>query len=481
MPEATVTRRNLILILASTTALSALALTAARARDVPKVVTGFVANVVCTDTFVSGLDPARVLTETISAMPGTGLISWALDYRVDRARKDVTVTLFGLGRSHAIYRGEGLGCYLDHGGAVADISAPASDARAALLPDIGGPAVVEPQTPQLALALDRAFAEPDKAAPRNTRAVVVLKDGRVVAERYAAGIGIDTPLLGFSATKSVMSALAGIVVRKGALKLYEPVPIAAWQGVDDPRRSITLDHLLRHTAGLALGSSLQASLASALEPVNRMKFMEPDMAVYAESMPPESAPGAAWNYHDGNTVILAHLIRQASGGTASGMMRFARQELFDPLGMRHVTIEFDASGNAEGSSQMLASARDWARFGQLYLNDGIAGGKRILPEAWVKYSASPTPNAWVGMGAGFWTNLGDSFGASYRAEHGWPRDAFFAKGTIGQYVIIIPSERLVIVRLGRSPNWPPEADGVFDLVRDVVAATGDKAKLAGAN
>ena len=113
-------RRNLIiLILASTTALSALALSAASARDVPKVATGFVANVVCTETFVSGLDPARVFAETTSAMPGAGQISWALDYRVDRVRKDVTVTLFGLGRSHAVYRGEGLGCYLDHGGAVA--------------------------------------------------------------------------------------------------------------------------------------------------------------------------------------------------------------------------------------------------------------------------------------------------------------------------------------------------------------------------
>ena len=117
----------------------------------------------------------------------------------------------------------------------------------------------------------------------------------------------------------------------------------------------------------------------------------------------------------------------------------------------------------------------------LYLGDGVVGGRRILPAGWVKYSASPTPNAWVGMGAGFWTNLGDSFGASYRIERGWPRDAFFAKGTIGQYVIIVPSERLVIVRLGRSPNWPPEADGVFELVRDVIAATGNKAKVARGN
>src|SRR5689334_25137693 len=138
-PEPSMSRKKLFLILAVSTALSALALSAARARDVPKVATGFVANVVCTETFVSGLDPARVFAETMSAMPGTGLISWALDYRVDRARKDVTVTLFGLAQSHAVYRGEGLGCYLDHGGAVADISVPAPDANAVLLPEIAGP------------------------------------------------------------------------------------------------------------------------------------------------------------------------------------------------------------------------------------------------------------------------------------------------------------------------------------------------------
>ncbi|MEZ5819418.1 MAG: serine hydrolase [Xanthobacteraceae bacterium] len=486
------TRNKLFLVLAASTALSVIAFSAARARDVPKVATGFVASVLCSETFVSGLDPARVFAETTSAMPGAGLISWALDYRINRSRKDVMVTLFGIGSSHAVYRGEGLGCYLDHGRVASDIRLPQMDVKP-LLPEIAGPSVVAPQSPQLAEALDRAFGEPDRSTPRNTRAIVVMKDGRVIAERYADGIGIDTPLLGFSATKSVMSALSGILVRNGVLKLHDPVPIAAWQNsgdpgvaardpgvaARDPRSAITLDHLLRHTAGLALGSSLSASLASALEPVNRMKFMEPDMAAYAESMPLATAPGAAWNYHDGNTVILAHVIRQATGGSAAGLMRFARQELFGPLGMRHVTIEFDAAGNAEGSSQMLASARDWARFGQLYLDDGVVGGRRILPEGWVTYSATPTPAAWVGLGAGFWTNRGDSFGATYRSERGMPRDAFFAKGTIGQYVVIVPSEKLVIVRLGRSPNWPPEADGVFQLVTDVIAATRGRARLAG--
>jgi len=309
----------------------------------------------------------------------------------------------------------------------------------------------------------------------------VVKDGRIIAERYADGIGLDTPLLGFSATKSVISALTGILMRQGKLTLDQPAPVAAWQDPNDPRHAITVDQLLRHTAGLALGSSLQASLGAALEPVNRMKFMETDMAGFAEAAPLETPPGSAWNYHDGNYLILSKLIRDATGGRPADVLRFARAELFAPLGMRHVTLEFDGAGTPEGSTQMLASARDWARFGMLYLNDGIAGGKRILPEGWVNYSAQPTPNAYIGYGAGFWTNLGDSMGAHYRIDHGWPRDAFFAKGSIGQYVIVIPSQHLVIVRFGRTVNWPLAADGVSQLVSDVIAATGGKTALANTN
>jgi CubicO group peptidase (beta-lactamase class C family) len=474
------TRRRVILISAAAATLAALAAAAVRARDVPKVATGFVANVLCSETFVSGLDPDKDFADTIAAMPGAGLIGWALDYRVDRARQDVTVTLLGFGRSHAVYRGA-LGCYLDHGEAVAEVAIPAAAPQAPLLPEIAGPAVVTPQSPALAAALDRAFAEPAEPPFRRTRAVVVMKDGRIVAERYADGIGIDTPLLGFSATKSAISALIGILVRQGRLKLDQPVPLAAWHNPDDPRHAITVNELLRHTAGLKLGSSLQASLGAAFEPVNRMKFMEGDMAAFAEAAPPETAPGSVWNYHDGNYLILSHLIRNAVGGTPADVLRFARAELFAPLGMRHVTLEFDGAGTPEGSSEMLASARDWARLGQLYLDDGVVGGKRILPEGWARYSASPTPNAFVGYGAGFWTNLGGSMGAKYRIAHGWPRDAFFAKGSIGQYVIVIPSQRLVIARFGRTVNWPLDADGVSQLVADVVAATSGDAKLAGSN
>ena len=474
------TRRRMILILSVSTALGALALAASWARDVPKVATGFIASVLCSETFVSGLDPERSLSETTAAMPGAGLLTRAMDYRVDRTRKDVMVTLLGFGRSHAVYR-EGLGCHLEHADTAVALAPPPFDAHSqpALLPELAGPALIAPENPQLVAALDRAFAEAAEPPFRRTKAIVVVRDGRIVAERYADGYGVDTPILGFSATKSVISALIGILVRQGKLARDQPAPVAAWQREDDPRHAITFDQLLRHTAGLALGSSLSASLGAALEPVNRMKFMVSDMAAYAEGIALETKPGEAWNYHDGNTLILSHLIRNATGGTPADVLRFAHAELFGPLGMRHVTIEFDGAGTPEGSSQMLASARDWARFGLLYLDDGVIGGKRILPQGWVGYSASPTPNAWVGYGASFWTNLGDSFGAKFRIEHGWPRDAFFAKSTIGQYVIVIPSEHLVIARFGKTPNWPFDVDGVSRLVSDVVAATGGTNRLAG--
>jgi CubicO group peptidase (beta-lactamase class C family) len=462
----------LSVVLGVAAASSALALSAAWSRGVPRVATGFVAHLLCSATFVSGIDPDRVFSDTTEAMPGVGWIAWAIDTRIDRGAKAVTTTLFGGGESRAIYR-EGLGCLVESGQGDVDASLPPSETSTPpLLPAIAGPSRVEPGDPALSRALDRAFVEPDQPPFRHTKAVVVVKDGRVVAERYAPGYGVDTPILGFSATKSVTSALIGVLVRQGKLAVNEPAPIAAWQNPDDPHHLITIDHLLRHTSGLRMGSSLNASLASVFDPVNRMKFNERDMAAFAERASLEATPGTAWNYHDGNYLILSRIIRDAVGGHAADVTQFARRELFDLLGMQHVTLEFDATGTPEGSSQMLASARDWARFGLLYLNDGIVGGHRVLPEGWARYSASLTPSAWVGMGAGFWSNLGDSRGSRFRTGLGMPHDAFYASGVLGQYVIIVPSQRLVIARFGVSGNQY-DIEGVSKLVADVIAALAD--------
>lgn len=462
-------KRGLI-VLAVAAALSATALTAgARAADSPRIVTGFVANLLCTGTFVTGADPDRLFTETTAGLPGVNLISWAIGYNVDRSRKQVTATLLGGIESRAIHR-EGLGCYLAHGEPPAESALPKTPPAPALLSEIAGNGVVEPKDPALKRALDAAFIEPAQPPFRNTKAVVIVKDGRVIAERYADGYSKDSPILGYSMTKSVISTLTGILVRQGKLSVGDPAPIAAWRSPEDPRRAITVDHLLKHTSGLAMGSSLMSSVMSAFAPVNRMKFSERDMAGYAVTASLEAAPGTYWNYHDGNTVLLSRIIRDATGTRAADVMQFARRELFDPLGMRSVVMEFDATGTPEGSSQMLATARDWARFGMLYLNDGVVAGRRILPEGWVDYSANPVPEAWVGMGAGFWTGRGDSKGARYRTSLGLPNDSFHASGTFGQYVIVVPSQRLVVVRLGvTAPMY--DIEGVSRLVADVIAAT----------
>ncbi len=265
-------------------------------------------------------------------MPGTGLITWAMDYRVDRVRKDVTVTLLGLGRSHAVYRGE-LGCFLDHGDAIADIAPPPIDKpQPPLLPDIAGPSVVPPQSPQLAAALDRAFAEPDAAALQRTRAIVVVKDGRIIAERYADGYRHR-----HAAARLLHDEVGDLSADRHsrAPGQVEARPARAGCGVanpDDPRHAITVDQLLRHTAGLELGSSLQASLGAAFEPVNRMKFMEADMAAFAESMPLATAPGSAVELSRRQHLILVasdpqRRRRQAVGRAAlraPGIVRPAR-------------------------------------------------------------------------------------------------------------------------------------------------------------
>jgi CubicO group peptidase (beta-lactamase class C family) len=434
----------------------------ARPDNAAQVMTGFVSRTVCSKVFVSGLEPQRVFAEMMQATGGAWLLSWGFDMTIDHPRGEVSTTLFGAAAARAQFR-RGLGCVQDHGGSVAGVPSSGGAVRIAEAP------LIETRNPALAAAVDRAFVETGSPS-KFTKAVVVMKDGRIVTERYADDHSVDMPILGFSATKSVFNALTGILVRDGRLKLDAPAPVAQWQTPGDPRGAITVNHLIRHTAGLAMGSSLMASIGSAWEPVNRMKFLERDMAAFAADAKLATPPGSTWNYHDGNTVILARVITDAAGGKPADVLRFAQRELFGPLGMRNVTLEFDAAGTPEGSSQMLATARDWARFGALYADDGLIGARRILPEGWVDYSASPTPGAFAGYGAGFWTNRDDSWGAENRIKHGMPREAFMARGQFGQYVVVVPSQRLVVVRFGVTGGMN-DIEGVSRLVAEVIAAT----------
>ena len=192
----------------------------------------------------------------------------------------------------------------------------------------------------------------------------MVHDGRVIAERYADGIGVDTPLLGFSMTKSVINALLGILTVQGVVTPSFPAPVPEWRAASDPRREIEVEHLMRMTTGLALDET-----NCGFDPSSQMVYLHDDMAGFAVKAPLIAPPGTRWHYSSATTEILARIIRDAVGGPEQ-TLAFAWRELFNPLGMRNVTLEFDGAGTLQGSTYMLASARDWARFGLLYLNDG---------------------------------------------------------------------------------------------------------------
>jgi CubicO group peptidase (beta-lactamase class C family) len=434
------------------------------------VLTSFLSRELCSAVFVSGLDPDQDYAEHHLPRPGMRWLNWAIRYEVDRSKREVSASVLGLFRNRSMFR-EGLGTILVRGPEPADPPVletdwGAGDPTGPGLPDISGPAVVEPSDLPLRAALDQAFAEPSRPPFRRTKAVVVVHNGRVVAERYARGFGIHTRILGYSNAKSVISALIGILVREGRLSVHSPAPVPEWAHRTDPRHAITIDHLLRMTSGLAISDT-----DSVFGRVGRMLFLERDIAGYAASCDLLSAPGQAWEYTSGNTVILSRIVRDAVGGRAIDVLRFANRELFQPLCMQDVTVEFDATGTPIGSTYLFASARDWARFGMLYLNDGVLSGRRILPEGWVAYCSTPTLG--TGYGAGLWTNRICGEVGKWPipwAIPGAPGDTISARGNMGQFVVVIPSKRLVIVRLGLSHARDFEHEGVGRLVASVVAA-----------
>ena len=439
--------------------------------------TGYLSHQLCSYVFVAGLEAERAYREAIEPL-ASGL---PLRYAVDRERGEVRATLAGMAPGRAVFRPP-YGCVNATGTATgiaptaaAMPSAAATPAAAAtlvtpaLLPPIAGRQLVAPASPALARAVDMAFAESPEPPHRNTHAVVVVQAGRIVAERYAPGIGVNTPLPGWSATKSALNALLGILVQQGRLDIHAPAPIAEWADPADPRHAVTPDQLLRMTSGLSLGQSLDSP--GPFNPAVQMLFVEPDMVAFAAAAPLAHAPGTHWAYTDPNSLLLSRIVRNAAGGNAERTLAFMRRELFDKLGMRSVTLEFGAAGTPVGASHLWAPARDWARLGLLYLNDGVVGGERLLPPGWVEYSARPTAGSEVyGYAAGFWTNRGDGSGARYRINAGMPADAFMARGAQGQYVVIVPSRQLVIVRMG--PAWTPRDDMavVARLTRDVIDA-----------
>ena len=422
--------------------------------------TAYKAKVLCSGVFVSHREPQAILDQELSA-DDLGILQH-IDAHVGRDAMAVTASLFGLATRTAVYR-DRQGCTLQFSDAkaVASTSLP----RANTLSEESFSASI--QTPgfdlgRLDTVVEQAFTENNPALPQRTRAILVLHRGRLVAERYAPGFSANTPMPGWSMGKSVINALVGILVEQGRIRLRDPVPIAAWRSPEDPRTKITWKHLLHMESGLQFDESYRNPLSDVMV----MLLASPGAADFALAKPLEHEPGTRWRYTSGTTNIVASAIRQVVGEAL--YPEFPRKALFDRLGMSSAILEADARGTFVGSSFVYATARDWARFGLLYAQGGIWNGQRILPAGWVKYSATPAPHApGQQYGSHFWLRY-PAPPECKGAHPDFPADGFHAAGHEGQLLTILPSQQLVIVRLGLTRH--PCAWNHHAFVRDVLDA-----------
>ncbi len=292
--------------------------------------------------------------------------------------------------------------------------------------------------------LDLAFSNP--VSMGETHALLVVQGGAIVCERYNDGYLAGDTYPSWSKAKSITQALIGILVRDSKLDVHAPADVPEWQSADDPRREITLDHLLRMSSGLSWNEDyVDAGVSHVIE----MLFGEgsENVAGYAINRPLEHAPDTHWLYSSGTSNIVSQIASRVLGKSGDAFRTFMFDELFVPIGMRSPLPKFDSTGTFIGSSFCYCTARDFARFGYLYLRDGVWDGKRILPEGWVDYARTPTPQPEgcedLAYGAHWWLGLCGP-------------GSFSANGYEGQFTIVVPQKDLVVVRHGKSLDEPGE-------------------------
>lgn len=309
------------------------------------------------------------------------------------------------------------------------------------------------------------FAEPQPSATTRTHDLLIVHRGRIVAERYAPEFGPHNTQPSWSMAKSILHAIVGVLVREGALDISAPAPVAAWQSPEDERGRITLDSLLHMTSGLRFTEDY---VNDDVSDVIKMLFRpgHDDMAAFAASFPAESPPDRVFNYSSGTTNIISGIVKTLTGG-GERYREFLQRELFRRIGMTSPIPRFDASGSWIASSFCFCTPRDFARFGLLYLRDGVWDGERILPRGWVDYARTPAPvqpaETDLGYGAHWWL-LNDDLGS------------FAANGYAGQHIVLVPPLDLIIVRNGdtlaeRRPQIWAQIRTIIDLFRPLARQT----------
>lgn len=412
------------------------------------IITGYSAKMACSCIHLGERTMASVQQEELGRFP---LKLATLQLKDDGS---VTATVAGMAKQTAIYR-PGLGCTLAN-----DIEADALKKQSWSLPakpalnqdSIDWPmgdrlpssTLSDQQKLQLQAAVQFAFASHSYEEPWRTRAVIVLHKGKLEAEQYAPGFDRHHSHLSWSMAKSITGTLIGILVKQGKLSLDQPAPVAEWAGKSDGRAAITVRELLQQTSGLAFEENYSKSTDA-----TNMLFRKADMAGYTASHTLLDKPGSHFYYSSGNSNILSGIVRSVVGD--SGYHRFPFEQLFYKLGMYSVVMEPDASGTFVGSSYAFANARDWARLGQFYLQNGNWMGEQIVPDNWVQAATAPVSVAPMGeYGFQIWLNAGAPGNPVNRKFPRLPTDLYYFNGYEGQFVFVIPSKELVIVRLGQT-------------------------------
>jgi len=439
-----------------------------------RIAAGYAATITALQVFGSGDTLETVRAERLALPFGLGP---ALSVSVDPRSHEARASFLGLIERRARWR-PGLGATR-----VPESGSLAPEALPDLLPPLsdlepwprGESPELAPLPPEIRSALEavieRAFVEPTSGLALGTHAVVVVHDGRLVAERYRPGYDRRTPLLGWSLTKSVMATLFARLVLSGRVAgVEERAAVPEWSVTGDPRGAIRYDQLLRMTSGLSFHADYTSPRCDSL----RMLFASSDAAAFAAAKELAHAPGEVWSYSDGTSNVLARCVRSLCAESVEEQRLFPQRELFLPLSMSSAVISVDATGNWIGSSLMQASARDWARFGWLYAADGMFEGQRVLPAGWVDYVARATPQSPQGCyGAHFWRYDGES--GRHRSGAPFPLNLaglIYAAGHDGQYLWIDRARRIVLVRLGAAGARPFDADAFASAA--IAALTGER-------
>ena len=406
------------------------------------IISGYGAKNLCSCVFVAGREPQSVIAQELGKFP----LNLA-NFDINDQDSVVTASVWGLADKKAIYR-RGTGCTLISGMTESEVRKQTivvphfkpSASDTVLRYDTALSAQWEEQIRQV---VSHAFQDTDPDKHKNTRAVVVIQNGKLLYEQYAPDFDKHTPQMGWSMTKSITNALIGILIKDGKLSLYQPAPIEEWQAEGDARSTVTIDQLLRMSSGLAWEEEYGGPSTA-----TNMLFKEADMGSYASGFPLAHPPDTKWYYSSGTSNILSMIIRNSTG---ADYYQFVYKRLLHKIGMSSAVIEPDASGTYVGSSYLYATPLDWAKFGMLYLNDGVWNGERILPEGWVRYSSTATPGAPQGeYGAHFWLNAGAPGTPETRWYPDAPTSVYSMNGFEGQRVFIIPSKNAVVVRMGLS-------------------------------